>query len=210
MTPRGACARTAVKPHDVRACTCARNCQLLRTRVSANEGDLLAAELHPIAAIDDGRRSVTSRPFAVDLDHSRAPEIGACAVGHLDAPDVTPLAAQIDRQFLALANGFLDGKLLAVTIEINEADADHVDVIAISDKMKGPIAPFPIPILALAEADDVAIDEKTNALLAKQFPAALPPARFIISIAATVAIEAAVAITVAPLCIGIRRRYSGE
>ena len=72
-----------------------------RVAVSANEGDLLAAELHPIAAIDDGRRSVTSRPFAVDLDYSRAPEIGACAVGHLDAPDVTPLAAQIDRQFLA-------------------------------------------------------------------------------------------------------------
>src|SRR6185436_3349533 len=104
-----------------------------RVSVPAEERDILAAELNPSGRPRSWRRHrrTSARRLSEHLDDSFATEVWPRAVDHLDASDEAAIAAQVERQVFAVADQPVDAEVLGEAIEVDEADGDHVHVVAV-------------------------------------------------------------------------------
>ncbi len=120
-------------------------------------------------------RAAEAGRHAVDLHDGAALEAGTRAVDHLDALQILPLAAQIDRLVLALADQPVDGEVLREAVHVDEPHRHQVDVAALGDQVQPPEPAVPAPVFRVADVDDVAVDPEADRPLAEQHPLARSP-----------------------------------
>src|SRR6185436_1800368 len=119
------------------------------------------------------------------------------AVHHLDPTDETALTSQVERQLLSISDQAVNPKILAKAVLIDEPDRHHVNVVAPCLEIQRPEPAGPVPIVRLANLDDIAIDAEAHSLLAEQLPFEAVP-------------SSPVVVEVAPLRIGIGPHQPGE
>src|SRR5258706_7490508 len=138
--------------------------------IAADERHLLAAELNPRLGRTGRGAGWRHRPsrLAEDLDDGLAAEIGARPVDHLDPLDVAALTPEVERQRAAPPDQLFDAQVLGIAVEIDEPDRHHEDIVALGDELQGSERTCPVPVLGLADVDDVAVDQKADRLFGEQ------------------------------------------
>src|SRR5581483_5467263 len=127
--------------------------------ILAEERHLLAAELDPLGRAGTGRRHRRSaaRRLSEHPDDGLTAEVRPRPIEHLDAADVAAIAPEIDRQVRTLPDQPVDTEVLGVAVEVDETDRDHVHVVALGHEPQLPEPTIPVPVLALADMNDVTI-----------------------------------------------------
>ena len=178
--------------------------------VLAEERDLLAAELDPVAAAgaragSGGRagRSAAGR-LTEDPDHRFSTKIRPRSVNHLDAADEAAFASEIKWKRIALPDQPVDAEILAEAVVVDQPDRHHVHVVPVGDEPKLAESALAIPVFAVTDVDHVAIDPKAYLLLAEQDPIRIE------ATASTLALRAAVVVPVPSLGHRVRRDRAGQ